>query len=38
VNNLWSQEYSQRLCHAQHNVKLSIITSLKQRESLLRPN
>jgi hypothetical protein len=22
--NLWSQRYSQRLCHSQHNVKLSI--------------
>jgi hypothetical protein len=32
VNNLWSQGYSQRLCHAHHNVKLSIITSFKQRQ------
>jgi hypothetical protein len=31
--NLWSQEYSQRLCHSQHNVKLSIITSVKQCEA-----
>ena len=37
VNNSWSQGYSQRLCHSQHNVKLSIITSFMQRESLLRP-
>jgi hypothetical protein len=36
VNNLWSQGYSQRLCHSQYNVKLSIITSFMQRESLLR--
>ena len=37
VNNLWSQGYSQRLCHAQQNVKLSIITSFKQREAYCDP-
>ena len=36
LNNLWSQGYPQRLSHSQHNVKLSIITSFKQRESSLR--
>jgi hypothetical protein len=35
--NLWSQGYSQRLCHAQQNVKLSIITSFKQREAYCDP-
>ena len=37
VNNLWSQGYFQRLCHAQQNVKLSIITSFKQREAYCDP-
>ena len=31
LNNLWSQRFPPRLCHPQHNVKLSIITSLEQR-------
>jgi hypothetical protein len=35
--NLWSQGYSQRVCHAQQNVKLSIITSFKQREAYCDP-
>ena len=36
MNNLWSQEYSQLCSHAQYKVKLSIIMSLEQQESLLR--
>ena len=32
---MWSQQYPQRLCHSQHNINLSIITSFEQRESLL---
>ena len=36
LNNLLSQGYHPRLSHSQHNVKLSIITSFEQRESLLR--
>ncbi len=33
---LSSQGYPPRLSHSQHNVKLSIIMSFEQRESLLR--
>ena len=36
MNNLWSQKCSELRSHSQHNIKLSIITSLEQRESMLR--
>ena len=36
MNNLWSQKCSELRSHSQYNVKLSIITSLEQRESILR--
>ncbi len=36
LNNLLSQGYPPRLSHSQHNVKLSIMTSFEQHESLLR--
>ena len=35
MHNLWSQKYSELRSHSQYHVKLSIITSLEQRESLL---
>ena len=36
MHNLWSQKCSELRSHSQYNVKLSIITSLEQRESMLR--
>ena len=36
MNNLWSQKCSELRSHSQYNVKLSIITSLEQRESMLQ--
>ena len=36
MNNLWSQKCSELRSHSQYNVKLSIITSLEQPESMLR--
>ena len=35
MHNLWSQKCSELRSHSQYHVKLSIITSLEQRESLL---
>ena len=35
-NNLWSEKCSELRSHSQYNVKLSIITSLEKRESMLR--
>ena len=36
MNNLSSQKCSELRSYSQYNVKLSIITSLEQRESILR--